>query len=599
MGKSVTADPAAGKTAPQPTAIRQPPRVWPALVIVALFWIFRFGVRGRLPETLIKPTSMAVTLGKRRSRCLAWWLFFSRLRRTDRLAGVAALAVGGTVAIPLIDGSLRLVQRDGVAMLATPLVITAIVGWLVVSRWLSPHLRAAGLIVVALATWASFLTVRIDHRGGWGDMKPRWSPTAEQKLLAQRSTADKTGTTAAGSLVVGPGDWPQFRGPDRDNHVTGVRIDTDWEQHPPKLIWKQPIGPGWSSFSVVGGFCFTQEQHGEQEATVCYRLDTGAEVWAHSDTARFEDPATGAGPRGVPTFDHEKLYTVGATGIVDCLDASSGQLLWQREILKDAQTKLQEWGIATSPLVAGELVIVFAGGGAGKGTIAYSTTTGEPVWMSGRGTHSFSSPQISRLDGVEQILMAHDLGLDAFDPATGKVLWQYDWTMDGNGRMVQPCVLGDDRVILASGYNQGARLLKVAHADAAWQVEDLWDSKKLVPYYNDFIVYQNYIYGFDGNIFCCVDAETGERKWKKGRYGYGQVLLLVDQGVLLVITDEGEAVLVAAEPDGLRELGKQQVLEGKSGNHPVLVYGNLLVRNAQEAACYQLTTEPETTTAAK
>ncbi len=111
----------------------------------------------------------------------------------------------------------------------------------------------------------------------------------------------------------------------------------------------------------------------------------------------------------------------------------------------------------------------------------------------------------------------------------------------------------------------------------------------MVPYYNDFVVYENHAYGFDGNIFCCIDLETGERKWKKGRYGYGQVLLLADQGVLLVLADDGTAVLVAADPAGLNELARHQVLDEKTGNHPVLVGGKLLVRNAQEAACYELT----------
>ena len=266
-------------------------------------------------------------------------------------------------------------------------------------------------------------------------------------------------------LAVEPGDWPQFRGPGGDDRVAGVRIETDWTKHPPQLEWKHPVGPGWSSFSVVGDVCFTQEQRGEEESTVCYRLADGAEVWAHGDAARFWDPATGAGPRGVPAFHEGKLFTVGATGLVDCLDAATGQLVWQRNLLADVDASLQQWGVATSPLVVGQLVVAFAGGGEGKGTIAYARATGEPVWTGGRGTHSFSSPQLARLAGVEQILMAHDLGLDALDPASGKLLWHYDWSLEGNGRMLQPCLLGDDRVVLASGYNQGTQSLKVALAD--------------------------------------------------------------------------------------------------------------------------------------
>ncbi len=469
----------------QPAPLGRVPRLWPGLLVIAVYWLVRFVGRGAVAESLRQPLMIAagVLAG---SVFLAWWLFGARLDGRSRLLGLLGLGGGAIAALPWIHPSLKLVQRDGIVLLAVPLVASAMLAWLLVARRTSERTRSVGLLAVAVAAWAGLLAVRIDDRGGWADVTWRFRPTAEQKLLQARAGAAKRadgagGLSSAGPLAIQPGDWPEFRGPGRDSRLTGVKIDTDWQQHPPQLLWKQPIGPGWSSFAALGDYCFTQEQRGDDEATVCYRLDTGAEVWTRLDHARFWAPETGAGPRATPTFAEGHLYAQGATGILNCLDASTGELIWQRDITQDAQSKVPDWGIATSPLVVDGQVIVFAGGGDRRGTIAYHAADGSPAWLGGTGTHSFSSPQLSRLDGVDQILIAHDQGIDALDPASGQTLWSYAWSMGGNGRMVQPRVLDGDRVVLASGYNEGARLLKISHAAGGWQAADVWRSKKIGP----------------------------------------------------------------------------------------------------------------------
>lgn len=586
MAAHTEADRKSGRETPPPSRYSERPRLWPAALLIGVYWAVRIGGRigflGSLVGPWRAPVEVLVALG-----LLAWWLFFSNLRRVESVVGLLVLVVAGAAAIPSVHVSLNTLHRDGVVALAAPFVVTAIFAWLVVSYRASPKLRDAGLVGVVLAAWGGLMLVKVADAST--DLQWRWSPTAEQKFLEQRAGGAKARVTPIGSLVVGPEDWPQFRGPHRDNRLTDARIETDWDKHPPKLLWKQRIGPGWSSFAVVGDFGFTQEQRGDHEATVCYRVDSGNEAWAHVDTARFYSPLTGAGPRATPTFHDGRLYAMGATGLLNCLDAATGRLIWQRDIKQDADAKLPDWGYAASPLVVGDKVVAFAGGGNGKATVAYRADDGALAWLGGTGGHSFSSPQPAQIEGVEQVLMAHDLGLDALAPGDGKTLWHYDWNMNGNARIVQPHALGDGRVVLASGYGEGSRLLKVSHQDDAWQAEAVWTSKKLVPYYNDFVVYDDHAYGFDGNIFCCTDLQTGQRKWKKGRYGNGQVLLLAEQGMLLVLSDQGEAVLVAAEPDDLREVSRCKVLDGKTWNHPVLVRGKLLVRNAEEAACYELT----------
>ena len=563
-------------------------RLWPAGLLIALYWGIRVGDRvGFLPRFLNKSTTSVAIMTA--SGLLVWWLFFSRLRWPARFLGLFVLVVGGAAAIPLVHESLKSPLRGGVVLFAAPFVVMAALAWLLVARRASTKVRTAGLSAVVLAAWASFLLLRVVD--GSGDLKWRWSPTAEQKYLAERTVSPPAPVSAIGPLVVGPSDWPQFRGPQRDNRVAGLRIETDWVKHPPKLMWKHRIGPAWSSFSVVDHVCFTQEQRGDDEATVCYHLDTGDEVWSRADAARFWTAQSGAGPRATPTFQDAQVYAMGATGLLNCIDAATGQLVWQRNLTKDAGVDVPDWGFAASPLVGDDKVIVFAGGGNGKGTVAYHTADGEVAWFGGSGSHSFSSAQLARINGVEQILMAHDLGLDALAPDDGKTLWHHDWNMDGYARMVQPHVFGDDSVILASGYGNGSRMLKVSHGDDAWRAETVWTSKKLIPYYNDFVVYEDHAYGFDGNIFCCIDLKTGERRWKKGRYGNGQVLLLVEQGILLVLADDGTAILVAAEPAELREVSRFKALTGTTWNHPVVVRDKLLVRNAEEAACYELTSQ--------
>jgi outer membrane protein assembly factor BamB len=447
---------------------------------------------------------------------------------------------------------------------------------------------------VLVVCWGYFTLTRIDGLGG--DLKSevswRWDTTAEERFLAEKSKA------ATGHLVklppVGPEDWPEFRGPQRDSRLSGVKIATDWNVQPPKLLWKHRIGPGWSSFAVVGDYAYTQEQRGEDEATVCYYIPDGSEIWAHLTPGRFWEVVAGAGPRATPTYHDGRIYAFGANGLLVALDAATGRELWKRNVQQETAAVTPQWGFSASPLVIDDKVIVIAGGPEGKGTAAYRTSDGEPAWYSGLGKHSYTSAQRAKFDGIDVLLSAHEVGLEALNPTDGKTVWSHTWDMGEAFRIVQPYVFADGRVLLASGYGFGSRLLNVRHTaePSVWQADEVWTSKKFNPYYNDFVVYDGHAYGFDGNIFCCINLADGERPWKKGRYGYGQVLLLADQGLLLVLGDEGQAVLVEAKPDALHEVGRFQALAGKTWNHPVVTRGKLLVRNAEEAACYELRLAP-------
>ena len=279
---------------------------------------------------------------------------------------------------------------------------------------------------------------------------------------------------------------------------------------------------------------------------------------------------------------------------MNCLDAATGEVIWTRDAMADAGApKPPMWGYSSSPLVTHGVAIAFAGGGKeDKGIVAYDEATGEPRWMAGKAEHSYSSPQLVSIEGVEQVLFVSDRGLESFDPASGQVLWEHDWFLEGMFRVCQPHVLGEGQFLVSTGMNGGTRLVTVTRDGDEWKATEGWTSPNLKPYFNDFVRHDGFLYGFDGQIFSCLDAKTGKKQWQKGRYGHGQVLLVADQGLLIVLSEQkGELILLQADPKKLVELGRLSALAGKTWNHPVITGNKLLVRNDAEVACYKLATK--------
>lgn len=570
--------------------VRRRLRLWPAVVILALQWLAIVGPGWVAPGTMFQ--FMGIFWGPMvgAAALAAWWLFASRLSWADRGLGLLACAATGGAVLLVCHPSINALV---LTVFALPVVTTAWVVWLVITAFLSWPVRRAGLLVVFVLTWGYFTLVRFQGLDGSASasFEPRWLPTAEEKFLAKLDAGASDGEPAgdARPVALQSGDWPGFRGPDRDGKLTGVRVPTDWKEHAPKLVWRHEVGPGWSSFAVAGTRLFTQEQWGEEEAVVCYDADSGAKLWAHRDSARFTEMVAGPGPRATPTVHDGKVYALGAAGRLNCLDAATGKVLWSRDIVEDSGAKVPQWGFSSSPLVARGVVTVFAGGPDGKSVLGYHAASGEPAWYAGEGQLSYCSPQLARIGGAEQVLIGTDAGMTAFDPARGTVLWEHRWPMDGGqARIVQPALLGDSDVLIGTGFGFGTRRMRVSRVGDAWVAQEVWTTRAIKPYYNDLVVYQGHLYGFDANFFTCVSLEDGKGKWKARGYGNGQVLLLAEQGLLLVLSEKGEVALVEASPAGHKELGRFQAIEGKTWNHPVIAHGKLFVRNGEEAACYRL-----------
>ena len=589
MDREVSSTPstesAAAETGGKPRKIR----VWPGLLLAGGFWAFFIGIgHAGLPIT----TTFMSRAGAGAVLVLSfviWWLTNSTVRWSDRLWVFFALVVGAVSACIVAKETLG---AFGVLFFGLPASFAAWAVSLTVMRGFSPrHARAVVIGVLALV-WGYTMLIRMD--GISGDLEPkirwRWSPSTEDAYLAERAGASK-GETALDSrqatLTPKPGDWTIYRGANRNGEVLGLEIPTDWSAAPPKLIWKQRIGPGWSSMLVIDGRLFTQEQVGENEAVVCLDAATGRRIWSHEDHARFWDSQSGAGPRATPAFDAGRLYAQGATGILNCFQAATGEVRWTRDVMKDSQAPLPLWGFSATPLATEGLVIVFSGAPEGKGLLAYHADSGELAWTAATGPIGYTSAQPVEIGGTKLALYLSDAGLAAVEPASGKVAWNYEAPGHGVWRAVQPALVGPDRVLFGSE-DLGLVCLDVKRTDDAWSAKKHWSSRSMKPAYNDFVIRDGHAYGFDGNIFCCVDLETGKRVWKQGRYGHGQVLLLADQGLLLVSCESGEAVLLEASPNAHRELGRFQAIEGKTWNHPAIAQGCLYLRNDEQIACYRL-----------
>ncbi len=378
--------------------------------------------------------------------------------------------------------------------------------------------------------------------------------------------------------------WPGFRGPDRDG-VYREPIRLSWEGLAP--MWKKPVGGGRASFAVAEGRAFTIEQRREQEVIVAYDVMTGRELWTNGWNERFSQwMGGGEGPRATPAWADGHVFALGARGEFRCLDAATGRTVWRTNILKDAGAKNLRWGMAGSPLIAGDAVIVQPGGSAGRSVAAYDRRTGKRLWTALDDKQAYASPMQVTLLGVPQFLIVSSTRLVGMTLDRRQVLWEFPWSTDHDANAVQPIVIGDQRVFYSSGYGTGAVVIELTKAGEGFSVREVWRNIRMKNRQSSSVLYDGFIYGLDEGILACIEASTGTLKWKGGRYGHGQLLLA--SGNLVVVTEEGDLVLVAATPEKLRELAHVPAIDGETWNVPAFADGILLVRNTKEMAAFDL-----------
>ncbi len=524
----------------------------------------------------------------------------ARRFRSWRPAALILLAgVGGIIYLQTIG-----VVDRGTSNISTAIVVgvtlLALAAW---TAFLSPLARNARWWFVAVAAGVVatlFGTIKIE--GFNGNLVPkfvwRWTPKPDVALAERGFTPVITGQL---DLTPTADDFPGFLGANRDGYVPHVQLATDWQARPPKLLWKQPIGAGWSGFSIVGGAAFTLEQRGEQELITCYDIATGELLWADAIVARHSNDIGGDGPGSTPTVLDGRVYVLGGTGVLRCLDGASGRRIWMRDVLADVGTKYEidrtaiPWGRAASPLVVDDLVIVPGGGPPSEekktSLVAYHKRTGDKVWEGGAEQVSYSSPSLATYGGVRQVIIVNEDTISSHEPATGRELWQTKWdgSSSTSASAPQTIQVSDDRLFVSKGYSVGgAALFEVRlSTDGTWQVSKLYHNRRVLKTkLNNVVTKDGFAYGLSDGLLQCVEIATGEQRWEGNDYGHGQVLRVGN--LLLVMQEQGAVALVAMQPEAFQELARFQAIEGKTWNNPALAGKLLLVRNAIGAACYEL-----------
>ncbi|MYN66089.1 MAG: PQQ-binding-like beta-propeller repeat protein [Acidobacteria bacterium] len=379
--------------------------------------------------------------------------------------------------------------------------------------------------------------------------------------------------------------WTDFRGPHRDGLYTETPIRTDWPAEGLEPLWSGPIGGGYASFVIADGLAFTIEQRRDEEVVAAYDVDSGAERWTHAWPAHFRETLGGPGPRATPTWHDGRVYALGATGRFVCLDASTGAVLWERDILADGGAANLPWAMSGAPLVVDDVVVVQPGG-RDWSVAAYDRLTGDVAWHVLDDVQGYTSPMLATLGGIRQVVVVTAERAAGLRPADGALLWEYPWTVPVVPNIAQPLVINDTRLFLSAGYGKGAALVELTPAGSRLTAATVWESNRMKNKFSSSVLIDGYIYGLDNSILACIDAATGELRWKGGRYGYGQLLAAGDH--LVVLTERGDLVLVRATPDGHDEVAGFRAIEGKTWNVPAMAGGRILVRNARQMAAFDL-----------
>lgn len=489
-------------------------------------------------------------------------------------------------------------------MIGTGSAILLVMTWAATCRAFPGIVRAAAVFVPLSAVLVASSVLRLESMSG--DLFPhfawRWTPKPHARLTALQTTLTALPATPArphrAESEPAAGDYPGFLGPRRDARCDDVSLDADWNARPPVLRWRQEIGAGWGAFAIVGSRAFTHEMRGSRELVACYELQTGRPVWMSHDVDDasvwgFVSAISGDGPRDTPTIAGGCVYTMGSTGILVCRDAATGQRHWSRAVLVEHGATNTEWGHASSPLVWKDLVVVTGGGKQGPALLAYDRITGSPRWTGGNGGamyHSYASPMLVRLADTEQIVCYDNDGTFAVDPQNGRLLWHHAWPWSGGKnfpKCVQPVVVGANRLLISGSYFSGSAVIEVQRGAAgALLPTTLWENRNLRSKFSTMVVHEGHIYGLDDRILTCLNAQTGLRCWKAGRYGHGQ--LLQTRKHLLVVGESGELALIEPRREKYVELARISALSGQTWNNPALAGNVLLLRNDREAACYEL-----------
>ena len=515
-----------------------------------------------------------------------------------------ALPLACLIWLQLTDGTGDEGMNNVFSYMAVALTLLVYGLWFVLASGHSGRRRGLAVALALGMILLLSLTVRVDAWTGALLPEVRWAWQAPRGPQLENAALEPESESALDLLTTTPLDFPGFLGSDRTGQVPGVALLGDWSTSPPELLWRVPVGAGWSGFAVVNGVAVTQEQRGQTQVVVARDLNDGSELWRYSRPGEFKSMLAGDGPRATPLIDSGLVFVQDVLGAILCLDGRNGHLIWEHNLraeygmTDELEAQLIGYGRSASPVVHGDLLICAAGGDpAGKraGIVAFDKRTGELRWEGPPRAISHASPNVATLAGVTQIVVTNEDTLSGHDTSDGHLLWEHPWPgkTAAEASNSQPTPVGADGIIMSKGYGRGSALIQlVAQEDGAFDVRLKWSSRRsLRTKFTNPVVHGEHAYALSDGMLECVSLSDGKRVWKDGRYGHGQ-MLLVGRGegaYLLVLSEEGELLLIEARPD--REnavLGAIEALDGKTWNTIALYGDRVVIRNAREAACFRL-----------
>jgi outer membrane protein assembly factor BamB len=410
------------------------------------------------------------------------------------------------------------------------------------------------------------------------------------RRLSDRFVASFACAILLSASAVLAADWPQFLGPQRNGISEEIGLLDRWHAGGPREVWRVPGGVGMSGLSISRGRLITLVQKNGRQWALALDAETGKPAW-ETDLAPEYRNSMGDGPRGMPAIDGDRVYVFTGEGILAALQLSNGTEIWSKNTVEELGGNIADYGMACSPLVVGERVIVTVG--APKATIvAFDAASGKRAWEAGDDPAGYSSPALLEVGGRSQVVASTGRSILGLDPETGEELWSYPYETNYDCNIVTPLAV-DGSIFISAGENHGSVLLSLKPKGKQFEVNEVWSSQGtksvLRNEWQTSILHEGNLYGFDNvgaagpvTHLTCINAATGERAWQKPRFGKGN--LIAADGKLFMTTMEGEIVIARMSPGKYDEIGRATVL-GSTRQAPALANGLLYLRDDAEIVC--------------
>lgn len=412
------------------------------------------------------------------------------------------------------------------------------------------------------------------------------------ELQARHVVAFAALTSSLFAPPIGAGEvdgWPAFRGPGFDGRSSETGLLTTWPDSGPVTLWQAPMGGGFSGITAADGRVFTLYSRGGRELAAAFDAETGEALWT-ADLDLERKDRFGDGPRSTPPVAGGVLYAVSASGKLHALDVAGGDRLWSHDLHSEFGARIPVFGVSASPIVEGDLLLVNAGGKRGNALMAFDRASGDVVWSTESDLPGYASPIAFTASGLRQAVFFTGTSVIAVDPASGTALWKHPWKTAYNIHAASPIFIAPDRLFVSSGHDTGAALFRIDTSGETTSAEAsatiVWKTREMRNHFSSSVYFQGHIYGFDNKNFKCLDVETGKDLWRKGSLGHGS-LFYADRH-LVVLSEDGQLLLVEATPKAYREKASHQVANAKHWTVPTLYRGRLYVRNERELYCLDL-----------